>query len=351
MSIHIDTVKRALEFKNPEYLPMEILDAPGVYNAYNTLDPGKATFIPGTEDFDSLWTNCYSWVHTEIGKTEKGESLRRDQFGTLLKIPEDENSTYVLLEHPLAGRNSMGNFTFPDPADTELRFDNLGKAIAERYADRFIDGFIDAGILLTTMMLFGEENFLMKVADNIGFVAEVYEGVMAYYKGIVLNYKRAGAHMITDIEDIGGTAGLLINPETWRQYFKPVLQRFFKFVHDQGLYTSLLIDGNSSQILSDIAEMDVDLFACVDMHTTGIKTVQEALKGKTCVKAAVDMQKTLPMGTPEEIAREARELVEAFHTHEGGFICEVVRWYRPSYEMENVLASVDAFNHYRGKNR
>ena len=69
MSDHIDVVKRAIEFKKPDYLPMEIVDVPGVYNAYHTLDPESVEFIPGTENFDALWTNCYSWFHETVGQT------------------------------------------------------------------------------------------------------------------------------------------------------------------------------------------------------------------------------------------------------------------------------------------
>ena len=59
------------------------------------------------------------------------------------------------------------------------------------------------------------------------------------------------------------------------------------------------------------------------------------------------MQTTLSRGTPEEVANAAHELVSTFNAPEGGFICEVVRWYRPEYPAENVIASAQAFNQYR----
>ena len=347
MDNHIEVVKNAIEFKKPDYLPMEILDVPGIYNAYNTLDPETVKFVPGTEGFDSMWTNCYSWFQEEIGKTPEGESLRKDQFGVKLKIPNNDSTTYVILENPLANRDSLKGFEFPDPDDTDHHYEKLGKTIKERYSDRFINGHIDAGILLTTMMLIGEEEFLVKTFDNINFVVEVYEGVMEYYKALVLKYKKAGAHMINEFEDIGGSSSLLINPDVWRKYFKPILKRFFKFVHEQGLYTGLLIDGNCAQILDDLLEIDVDVFSTVDIHTTGIDKIKEKLKGKICLKTTVNMQTTLPMGTPEQVEADAHELVNTLNSPNGGFICEVVRWHRPTYPEANVLASVKAFNEYR----
>ena len=347
MSEHIDVVCRAIEFNKPKYLPMETIDVPQIYNAYHTMDPKEARFVPGAEMADSLWTNCYSWFYEEIGTDSTGESLRKDQFGVRYKVPNDLNATYSILENPLADKSSMSGFAFPDPADTDPHYEKLGEIIRERYSDRFIDGYIDAGILLTTMFLFGEERFLMNVADNLNFVIEVYERVMEYYKALVLKYKKAGAHMITDIEDIGGTSSLLINPDTWRKYFKPILTSFFHFVHEQSMYTGLLIDGHCGQVLDDLLDMEIDVFSNFDNHTTGLASIRDKLRGRMCVKATVDMQRTLPMGTPDEVGREARELVEAFQTPDGGFICEVVRWHRPSYPEENVLASAQAFNEYR----
>jgi uroporphyrinogen decarboxylase len=345
---HIEVVKKAIEFGKPPYLPMETVDVPFIYNAYHTLDPDRAEFVPGTERSDALWTNCYSWFLKEKEITPEGERICEDQFGVLMKIPNDMNSTYSVLRNPLAARDSLKGFEFPDPDDTDTHFNTLGETIKTRYNDRFIDGFIDAGIFLTTMFLFGEERFLIHTVDNLGFVLEVYERVMEYYKSLVMKYKRAGAHMITEIEDIGGTGSLLISPVVWRKHFKPLTRKFFKFVHEQNLYTGMLIDGNCTPVLDDLQDMEIDVFNNFDNHVTGIGKIRDSLRGKMCVKATVDMQTTLPLGTPEEVSNEARELVEAFNTKDGGFICEVVRWHRPAYPEKNVRASARAFNEYRG---
>lgn len=347
MSIHIENVKKAIEFKKPDYLPMETQYVPYIYNAYHTLDPSTVRFVPGTENFDSLWPLCYSWVQKEIGKTDKDESLRKDQFGTLLKIPKDLNSAYILLEHPLSGKDSLDDYQFPDPEDLNSWIDNFASIISQRYSDRFINVFIDAGIFLTTMMLTGTNEFYLKLATNLNFIREVYERAAEYYKKMVLKFKNAGAHMITVIEDLGQKTGLVMNPAIWRKNFKPVLNGFFKFVHENGMYTSLCIDGDTKPIHDDILEMEIDMFFMPDIHTTGLKSTIENLKGKICLKAPVDMLSTLASGAPEEVEKEAIEIVENLNSKDGGFVCEVVKWYRPEYKEENVLASVKAFNRYR----
>jgi len=347
MSEHIDRVRRAIEFQRPDALPMEIVDVPGVYNAYHTLDPETVRLVPGTETFDALWPCCYSWFHEVVGETPEGEPLKRDQFGTLLKTPAAPRSAYALLEHPLAGRDSLEGYAFPDPEATDPAYERLGRVIRERYPDRFVDGFVDAGIFLTTQLLLGMQEFLLKVASAPDFVTEVYDRVAAYYEALVPKYKRAGAHMITLIEDIGGTNSLVLNPETWRKRFKPITRRFLRTVHEHGLYAGLCIDGHSGDVLDDLLEMEVDVFTVFDVKTTGLDLLRRRLAGRLCVKACVDMQTTLASGSPEQVRRDAQDLVEAFATREGGFICQVVRWHRPEYPAANVQASVEAFNRYR----
>jgi uroporphyrinogen decarboxylase len=347
MDSHIEVVKKAIEFKTPDYLPMEILDVPGIYNAYHTLDPETVEIVPGAEEFDAMWTNCYSWFFTDVGETPDGEVLKRDQFGVLVRTPKDTGSAYAVLERPLENRDSLKGFELPDPGDLDPYYEKLGSTIKTRYPDRFIDGYIDAGIFLSTMMLMGEEQFLIKTIDNINFVVELYENLMEYYKALVLKYKKVGAHMINVIEDVGSTASMLIPPDIWRKHFKPLTHKFYKYVHEQGLYTGLLIDGNCGEILDDLLEMDIDVFSSFDIKTTGMDLIKEKLKGKICLKATVDMQTTLPMGTPEEVMQDARELVETLNSPQGGFICEVVRFHRPEYPAQNVLASAKGFNEYR----
>ncbi len=347
MSEHIDAVKRAIEFRRPDYLPMEIIDVPHVYNAYHSLDADTVEFIPGTENFDSIWPCCYSWCHTVTGKSPEGEILKQDQFGTKLKVPLDENSVYVLLEHPLKGQDSLVGYEFPDPDDLDPHFEKFGDVVREKYPDRFISAKIDAGIFLTCQLLYGLEDFLLLIAGNPQAAVETYARVADYYKQLVIKYKQAGAHMITVFEDVGGTNGLLINPDTWRKQFKPILADFYKFVHDQGMYTGILIDGNSGPILDDLPEAGVDVFSVMDYQATGLELIQEKARGKMCINAAIDMQHTLPCGTPQEVEQEAAKLYEAFNTPDGGFICTVVRWHRPEYPNDNVLASVKGFNAYR----
>ncbi|MGC8976479.1 MAG: uroporphyrinogen decarboxylase family protein [Candidatus Ratteibacteria bacterium] len=345
---HIDVVKRAIEFRKPDYLPMELVDVPKIYNAYGTLDPEKVKFIPGTENFDSAWVT-YHWTFTDEKKLENGEILRRDEWGVLQKIPVDESSTYIILESPLSDKNNLNDYKFPSSEINDKFFDKTGKIIRENYPDRFICGYIDPGAFLIAYNIFGYQTFFIKIVEDIKFILDVISAIFEYHYSLIPKWKKIGAHMVNLIDEIAGNNGLFFNPEIWRKYFKSFYEKLFKKIHQENMYTGLLFDGDIKVIIDDLLNMEIDVFQFVQPNVIGIKTLKEKIKGKRCLKCSVDMMSTLAYGTPEDVKNQAEELVENLNSSSGGFICNVLRWHRPTYPEKNVISSVETFNKYRKK--
>ncbi len=339
-------MKKAIEFKKPDILPMELVDVPGIYNAYDTLDANEVTFIPGTENFDSAWAT-YHWTFQYLGKNEKGELLRRDEWGCLQKIPIEETSAYVVLENPLREEQSLKGYNLPDPEITDSFFEKLSKTITQHYPDRFMCGYIDPAAFLIAFNILGYDYLLLKLVEDTEFVVELIDKIFQYHHQLIPHWKRAGVHMVNLIDEIAGSSGLMFNPDLFQKYFKGFYQDLFKHIHQEGMYTGILLDGDIRAILDDLLEMDIDVLQFLEPHAVGLDTLEKKVKGKKCLKCAVDMRETLAGGSPEEVRKEADKLVERLNSPEGGFICNVLRWHRPEYPEANVLAQVEAFNRYR----
>ena len=347
MSGHIELVKKAIEFKRPDYLPLEVLDVPYLYDAYKTLDSKKVKLIPGTEDFDSIWVQGF-WFPEEIGKNDFGEALRKDEYGVITKVPKDMNSAYVILEEPLRGKNSLKDYKFPDKSSTRKYFDKFKKIIASRYSDRFINSHIDPAAFLTASFLMGTDELYLKMASDLNFVIEVIEQIFEYHYSLIEEFAKYGSHMVTYLDEFAGSTGMMFNPNIWRKYFKKYYCKFFKLVHEAGMYGSICLDGNFSDIIDDLLEMELDVIQCPETKAIGIDTLLNKVKGKKCIKCGVDMMHTLSLGKPEEVYSEAKKVVESLNSKNGGFISVVLRWHRPQYPMSNVMASVKAFKEFRG---
>jgi hypothetical protein len=346
LSDHIELVKKAIEFRKPDYLPLEVLDVPFLYDAYKTLDSEKVELIPGVEDFDSIWVQGF-WFPEEIGKNDLGEVLRKDEYGILTKVPRDTNSAYVILEEPLRGKNSLKDYKFPDKSNTKKYFDKFSKIIKSRYPDRFINSNIDPAAFLTASFLMGTDELYLKMASDLNFVIEVIEHIFEYHYSLIEEFAKCGSHMVTYLDEFAGSSGMMFNPDIWRKYFKKYYSKFFKLVHEAGMYGSICLDGNFSAVIDDLLEMELDVIQCPETKAIGLETLSKNVKGRKCIKCGVDMMHTLSLGKPEEVYNEAKKVVEMLSSKDGGFIAVAVKWHRPQYPMQNVLASVKAFNEYR----
>jgi len=60
----------------------------------------------------------------------------------------------------------------------------------------------------------------------------------------------------------------------------------------------------------------------------------------------VDTQKTLPFGTPEEVAQEVKERIKIFGEG-GGFVFNTVHNVQAAIPLENLLALYQTFMEYR----
>jgi len=159
--------------------------------------------------------------------------------------------------------------------------------------------------------------------------------------------KKAGAHMITYLDEFASNAGMMFSPDIWRKYFKHFYVDMFKTIHEAGFYTGLGLDGNFVAIIDDILEMEVDVLELYDTRSFGVDRLEKKVKGKICITCGVDMSITLHLGTQEEVVKDAVEKVERLNSPNGGYMCKVLKWHRPEYPKANYTAAARAFNKYR----
>jgi hypothetical protein len=347
----ITVARKAIEFRDPEYVPIELVEVPGIWDDYGTLprDQADAGFPP-LRDFDSIQA-IYSWVFEEAGRDEEGNRLRRDEWSCLQKVPNSGEYAYLVIDEPLKDWDDAAAYRFPDPAGTDAWFGRITAGL-RRYPGKFVNGFIDPGITLVALNIRGYENLLVDYYQNPDRALWLFEGIWEYQKEIVRRWKKAGAHAISLYEEWATQDRLYVPPEWWRRYVKPFYRRVFDFIHQQGLYAGLGLDGQVAELLDDWKEIGVDILDNRQPKLLGIQRLARAGGGRLCIKACCDMQLTLPGARPEAVRAEAEELVRRLGLDRGGgFMGLVFRWDRIKLPLQNVLASYDGFHQYKEKCR
>ena len=346
----IDVVKKAIEFKNPEYIPIELVEVPGIYDDYGTISRETVDeSFPPLKDFDAIQA-IFPWVCEELEQDESGDRLRRDEWGCIQKVPEAADYTYLVVHEPLKDWDTITKYTFPDPSVADNWFDEMGRSL-KRYPGKFINAFMDPGITLVGLNMRGYANLLMDYYQNMERVRYLFDGIWEYQKEIIKKWKKIGAHAISFYEEWATQDRLYVDPNWWRQHMKGFYKKVFDYVHEQGMYTGLGLDGWVLELLDDFKEIGLDILDNRQAALLGPENLAKAGGGKLCIKASNDMQLSLPTKKPHEIKREAEELVNILgHQRNGGFIGLVFKWERIKLPLENVLASYEGFHQYRIKN-
>ena len=193
--------------------------------------------------------------------------------------------------------------------------------------------------------LLGYEGLMVRLMEDPA-PGEVLRRIVDYQKALVARFRRMGAHMVTIIDEVAGRAGSCSRRRS-SAGFAGLYGEILAETHRQGMYTSLLLDGNITPILPDLMKLDIDVQLFVQPHSTGLETIRDHFRGKRAVKLAVDMMETLVHGSPRRDSPRGGRLRARFHTPRGGLIFQALRWHRPEYDPVRVKAQIDAMNRHR----
>ncbi|HUT34097.1 MAG TPA: uroporphyrinogen decarboxylase family protein [Planctomycetota bacterium] len=111
----------------------------------------------------------------------------------------------------------------------------------------------------------------------------------------------------------------LLGPRLWRQWDKPVIKAAADEVHRHGRLLHVHFHGRCMETVADFAELGIDCVCPFERPPggdvaglDGLKQVAKLLKGRTTMNGNVHTVETLIRGTPDDVRREVREILEAF---------------------------------------
>ncbi len=307
-------VKKTLEFDKPERI------------AYNF----KAEGYPD----DTVWggiapnpNHDYSW-HEPTEYLDRYPFLkdfrgwvRHDEQGSLWgKLPGDYSNTGEVLQGVLKDWDQLDSYTFPHISDPK-RFEHIEQEYAKQ-PDKFRMGGLPGFPFAIMRYMRKMEIFLEDILLEPERVMQLNEMVTRELEGCIDNYAALGTDGIFTCEDWGIQDRLLINPQVWREMFKPTLKRIFDRIHSKNMYVIMHSCGYIWDILPDLIEIGVDAMQLDQPTLMGIEQVAELFDKKVTLFSPVDIQKILPTGDREYIERSARQMVDLFASKGGGLIAK-----------------------------
>jgi uroporphyrinogen decarboxylase len=214
---------------------------------------------------------------------------------------------------------------YPWPDINEWEFDSLHETLDGIWDKYAVMAGAWAPIFCQVLDFFGMEEAMI----NLHWNPKVIEATIAHIEDFYLKYYdrffnsvKGKAVFFNMGDDFATQRGMLIDPNQWRKYFKPVYRKLFGLAKKYGLYVWFHCCGAISDVLPDLIDIGMDVWETVQVHLPGNEPerIKREFGKEITFFGAVNTQSTLPYGTPEDVRREVRERIKVLGKG-GGYIC------------------------------
>jgi uroporphyrinogen-III decarboxylase len=213
-----------------------------------------------------------------------------------------------------------------------------------RYGDeKWIVGSSQASIFEAAWALRGMSQFMMDMLDNRDYVHRLLDKVMQYPLQACKKFIEMGADMVWVGDDVAGQRRMLMSLELWREYLKPryaVMFAEFKQANPD-IKICYHSDGNCEPILDEMVEIGLDVLNPVQPQATDPFHLKKRYGNNLVLFGGLDVQDTLPFGSPDDVRSAVKKLVEVCGQG-GGYILAPSHVMQPDVPLDNILAFYDS---------
>lgn len=187
----------------------------------------------------------------------------------------------------------------------------------------------------------GIENFLYDLAADPEWSQSLLDLIIR--KNLVMLENILSCKAIDGIllgSDWGSQKDMLISPACFRNMIKPGEVAEYELVHSYGKDVFVHSCGNIERIMPDLVEMGVDGLNPVQPECMDLRMLQEKYGKDIAFYGGISTQKTLPYGTPGEVAEEVNEVVNILNQNYG-YITAPSQEIQEDVPYENLIALIE----------
>jgi uroporphyrinogen decarboxylase len=156
--------------------------------------------------------------------------------------------------------------------------------------------------------------------------------------------------VVVEYDDLGSNTSLLISPQMYRKYLKPLHKALFEFIKSHSRASIFLHScGAVYPLIPDFIEAGIDILNPIQVSATdmgdGKKLKQEFGKDITFWGGGVNTQSILPRGTTKEVKEDVRRRIGEFAPG-GGYVFAAVHNIQPDVPPENIIAMLEAWKEF-----
>jgi len=342
-----DNYLRTIEMRYPYFIPCAVhaLQAAWakyrekleeIFLRYPTLFPN---FKKGMVKFD------------DFGVRRRG-NIFIDDWGCVWYFLKDGMQGQVI-KHPLNSWSKLRNLRAPDPekglsgeGGPTISWDVIEESV-RRAKERggLVKVSVGHGFFFQRLYyLRGFNNLMIDFIKGVPQLFELIDLITEYNLEIVKRVLKMGVDVVAFGDDLGLQDRMPISPKLFRKYIFPTYKKIFSLVRSYGAHVYLHTDGHVIEVVDQLIEAGVSVLNIQD-KVNGIENIKRKCKGRVCVDLDIDRQRLLPFGTPRDIERYIKYVINELGSKKGGLMLTAEIGY--DVPLENVNAVCRAFERYR----
>jgi uroporphyrinogen decarboxylase len=285
---------------------------------------------------------------------DPGDDSVTDEWGVVWKRPKG-GLYYDIVKSPLenAGIDDLGSHAWPDPLhpDRSAGIAEQARELFENSPYALYGNVPGNNIFERAWYMRGLENFMVDLLVNPEFARALMRKITDVHKartrkfldvcGKYLQIFRTG-------DDIASQNSLLVSHETYCEMIKPFQKEYFSLIKDHTDAKIIYhICGAVAPLIDDLMEIGVDILNPVQVSSAAIDPAGLKRKYGTGLSfcGAIDTQKVLPTGSPEDVEEEVRNRIRVLGPG-GGYLLAAVHNIQSDVPAENIVAMFSAGKKY-----
>ncbi|MHB9025856.1 MAG: uroporphyrinogen decarboxylase family protein [Armatimonadota bacterium] len=204
--------------------------------------------------------------------------------------------------------------------------------------------------LKPAMYLRGVEQIMLDMALDPEIVESIVGRITEYY----LEYNRrvfeaagGGIDIFMMGDDFGTQISPLMSVEMWERFFGRGFRQYIALAHRYGIKVMHHTCGSVRPLIPKFIDAGLDILQSLQPRAVGMDLgeLKKEFGADLAFHGSMDIQQTLPHGTPEEVRNEVQARMRAGKPG-GGFIICTAHNIQPDTPAENIEALFEAYHQY-----
>lgn len=344
---HHERMRLALEHRETDRIPISMICSGINQPAYGELEAllqkergiGVTEYLSPLLDVVPVFPG-YTGPALEPGTDHWGVRRRKISFG--IGSYEDEIET-----HPLADATSIDDVLKHEwPSPDWFDYTGIPENIQRINATEPHGIFAGWGsIWEAAWYMRGFEAALMDLVLNPELIDCILQKVAEFqieFHRRILEAGNGDVDLIFCGDDIGTQRGLLMSLDSFEAQIKPYHVQLNQMIHRHGAKVVYHSDGAVMKAIPSLIGMGIDVLQPLQLDAEGMDAeVLKTTHGEVlCFEGGVSVQKTLPLGTADEVKEEVKELIRLLG-RSGGYILGPAHVIQAGTPAENIIAMFD----------